>query len=284
MSDRLKSSRPPTSQDRDSGTSLPASAAGATRSDSPASQMTQTSGPDRVRVSRSPKRARGAGRATLDIFGQHGSHSSESVALQRSLESRLRVLTDSRGSTLFTLTWKDAVTPSGRRICALRASGRRTSDSVSTSWPTPVVNDAKGSDYAYSQGDCSWATPAAHEAGGTLEQFLARKRRAKANGSSIGESVTSLSMQAQMTSWPTPIASDGDGGLRMANGKRGAMLREVIKGWSGSNAPTASVGQLNPAFSLWLQGYPTAWARLAAAVTRLSRKSLRRSSAPRSKP
>jgi hypothetical protein len=54
---------------------------------------------------------------------------------------------------LFALTWNDAVTPSGRRICALRASARRTSDSASTSWPTPVVNDAKGSDYAYSQGN-----------------------------------------------------------------------------------------------------------------------------------
>jgi len=59
----------------------------------------------------------------------------------------------SLGSTLFVLTWKDAVTPSGHRICALRASARRTSDSASTSWPTPVANDAEGSDYAYSDGD-----------------------------------------------------------------------------------------------------------------------------------
>ena len=153
MKDRSPKSPQTISADSPSAISSAESAAGATHSDSPASQTTPTSGPAPARVSRSRAPARGAGSATLDIFGQHGSHSSASADLQRSLESRLRALTASSGSTLFSLTWKDAVTPSGRRICALRASARRTQDSASTSWPTPVVNDAKGSDYAYSQGD-----------------------------------------------------------------------------------------------------------------------------------
>ena len=48
-------------------------------------------------------------------------------------------------------------------------------------------------------GPSGWATPAAHEAGGTPEQFLERKRLAKESGSKLGISLTSLSLQAQMT-------------------------------------------------------------------------------------
>ncbi len=153
MNDPSKTSNQTTLLDQDSDTSSPASEDGRTHSDSPACPTTPPSGPARVRASRSRPRARGAERATLDIFGQHGSHSSASVALQRSLESKLRAAMVSLGSTLFDLTWSDAVTPSGHRICALRASARRIYGSASTSWPTPVVNDAQGSDYAYSQGD-----------------------------------------------------------------------------------------------------------------------------------
>ena len=49
---------------------------------------------------------------------------------------------------------------------------------------------------------------------------------------------------------------------------------------SGSPAETASSGQLNPAFSLWLQGYPTAWGRCAVRVMPSSRKSRRHLSPP----
>jgi len=265
--------------DRDSGISSLGSAAGLTHSDSQASQTPQTSGPGRVRASRSPTRARGAEHATLDIFGQHGSSSSASADLQRSLESRLRAATDLDGSILFALTWNDAVTPSGHRICALRASARRTSGSASTSWPTPQTRDG---DYSYRNGDhdqktlklggiaklsawptalardakgktshteggaclgtaASWATPAAHEAGGTPAAQVARKRKSRANGSSLGESVTSLALQVQMTHGVTP---------------------------NGSPVPTESRGQLNPDLSRWLQGFPAVWGYCGATETR----------------
>lgn len=166
-----------TLQGLDSGTSSPGSAGGLTPSDSLESRTAPPSGPAPVPASRSRTRARGAEFATLDIFGQHGSRSSGSAALQSSLESRLRQQLASGGSTLFSLTWNDAVTPSGRRICALRASARRTSDSGCTSWPTPTVSRG---DYSYARGD--------HEAA-TLK----------------------LAGAAKMSHWPTPTANTGGG-------------------------------------------------------------------------
>ncbi len=314
----------------DSGTSSPASEGGVLRFDSQGFPTTLTCGPDHARVSRSATRGRGAEFATLDIFGRHGSHSSASADLQRSLESRLRLALASRGSTLFSLTWSHAATPSGRRICALRASARRTSDNVSTSWPSPVTNDAKGSDYTYANGDhdrvclklggrhgsrSSWATPAAREAGGTPEGFLMRKRRAKAKGAEMGESLTSLSMQA---AWTTPQVHDRHGARtaeqlaqQRARSNGGATnLHEqvhLIRGARSNGSPvsTGKRAQLNPDLSRWLMGYPVEWLfaapsnkaaprfkkrstgttepeRSPDSVMPLSRNSPRRSSRPRS--
>src|ERR1051326_4496448 len=146
-------SHQPTLPGLDSGTSSPASADGLQRSDSPPSPTMPTSGRARVLCTVSATRARGWQNATLGIFGQHGSTSSASADLQRSLESRLRASSAFVGSTLFDLTWKDAVTPSGHRLCLLQASARRTSVTDFGSWPSPVTNDAKGSDYTYANGD-----------------------------------------------------------------------------------------------------------------------------------
>jgi hypothetical protein len=232
MNDPSKTSHQPMLPDLGSDTSSAASAAGPTPYDSPESPTTPMFGLAHVRVSHSRARARGAERATLDIFGQHGSHSSRSVALQSSLENRLRAETDLDGSMLYSLTWNDAVTPSGRRICALRNSLR-----------TGGV------------GCSSWATPTVTQAGGTPEQFLERKRRTRA----CGVVLTDLALQAR--TWIPGVSA------------------------SGSTASTASVAssQLNPRFSLWLMGYPIAWASCGEAVMRSSRKSQPRSSERRRK-
>ncbi len=108
---------------------------------------TALSGPDPALASLSAAQASEKGLLTSGTFGHTGSTLSRSAALATSLENRLRQKTDGLGSTLYKLTWKHWDLPSGRQICALRASVRRTSAKDCGSmgpWPTPATTDHKG--------------------------------------------------------------------------------------------------------------------------------------------
>jgi hypothetical protein len=119
----------------------------------------------------------------------------------------------SGGSTLFSLTWNDAVTPSGRRICALRALVRRTPDSGCTSWPTPTVSRG---DYSYAHGNhetptlklagaaktAAWPTPLASDGTASRETF----HHGPNNPTLLGAARTAAYEVARLSHWPTPDA------------------------------------------------------------------------------
>lgn len=273
-------------------TSSPALASGAMRFVAPAGQMTDLFGPVPVLANLSARQAKALGLLTSGTCGQHGTTSSKSASLQSSLESRLRAATQCLGSTLFKMTWKAWATPSGRSRSRLRASVLRTSETGCTSWPTPVVNDAAGSDYAYSQGNhdkvvlklggaaklASWATPATrdwHSASGSQE-FLA-SRLEQARGKPLSEQAFTLAH------WSTPLAADGNKAdctlqaverRALAGGWLSTAMQARLSGQmpNGSHAETARPGQLNPAHSRWLMALPPEWDACAPTATRSTPK------------
>ena len=103
----------------------------------------------------SARQAKEMGLLTSGIYGRHGFISLASANLASSLVNRLSAEYPKGGSTLFTMTWKHAVTPSRRSVSRLVASGRNTAATGFGSWPTPTKT----------------------QAGGSPEQFLERKRR-----------------------------------------------------------------------------------------------------------
>ncbi len=135
--------------DTPSATFSPALADGAAPSSLPAGPQIVPSGPDHVRVSRFRAQDSNEAMPTNDTSGPLFTASSPSASLQRSLESRLRARMGASGSAEYALTWKQWDMPSGPPICALRASGHRTSGNGFGGWPTPMVNDETGSTHCY---------------------------------------------------------------------------------------------------------------------------------------
>lgn len=218
MNDQLSMLPLMNSEASPSATSSQGSASGPTPCDPQAGPMTVLFGQEAARASLSAAQVAEAGLMMSGTSGRTGITSSASASLQSSLESRLRAKTASVGSTLYQLTWKPRATPSGRQICALRASARRTSANVSSSepsgWPTPQVFDAGN--------------------GNTWETWKARQaRNPKMSRSSTP---TAVSIVAQLSGWPTPQMRDfrSGGEDRVSNPDRSNNLNDfsLMAGWA----------------------------------------------------
>lgn len=92
----------------------------------------------------SARQAKALGLLTSGTYGPPHIGLSASAALSWSLASNLAALTRTTGSTLYKLTWKPWAMPSGRLRFRLRASARRTRETVLIGWPTPIASNGRG--------------------------------------------------------------------------------------------------------------------------------------------
>jgi hypothetical protein len=294
------------SGDTHSTISLQESAGGHTQLDLLGGQTTNPCSPEALHASHSAQPESDSEQQTSDTSPRTGSNWSKPSGLLSSLASRLpQQSTKTPGSMIYSMHWKQKTTPRGRLYSKLVASARRTFDSESflwAGWHTPVVRDHRNSG-----GDLSnprdlprqvplsggptprandmtgakippgrkggmalksavlvagWPTPVANDDNKTPEAHLAMKRRmGERDGTGANRTaITSLQVLSKYIDTNQPMRLKPDGTLL-----------------TGSSAGMESGGQLNPALSRWLMGFPAEWDDCAAMVTPLSRKSRRKS-------
>lgn len=228
-------SRLPIWPDTPSAISSPASASGPTPCAAQDGPTTARSGPDHAHANLSARQAKALGLLTSGTSGLHSTGSSCSVALASSLANRLRARTDLLGSTLYRLTWKERVTPSGRSIPALRASVRRTSGKGSIGQPRICDLLQAGRPTPDAQAMNLYADPVKHQ------QRLDRLKAKHGNGNGAG---LPIAQAVHLTGWPTPTTRDHKDGSECPNVPVNALLGRTV--WlAGWNTPQAGAAAQN---------------------------------------
>ena len=238
---------------------------GTTRLSSQDGQLEGRSGQEAAHVSHSAEQGRCGEKPMKDTSGQRCGGSLESAALQRSLESRLRANLDANGSMEYSLTWKQWAIGSREPICALRASGHRTSDKGCTGWPTPNCTDVNAS---------RSSTPQAYS-----KRWMEREN----HGSQLAHTAQALA------GWPTASARDfkdspgmategvnPDGSVRKRLDQLARVAQLAGTGLTSFPATTENRGALNPAHSRWLMGYPVEWCLTALLMWRMRKQQAKR--------
>ena len=162
---------------------------------------------------------------------------------------------DVNGSPEFALTWKTWDMPAGEPICALRASERRTGGKGCIGWPTPEAEEAR-------------------------RGFQNRNNGKKGTQ----KSPTTVAVET-LAGWPTPMAGTpatetyNEAGNTDSSRKTVSLCAQAGQDAARSSAATAKPAafRLNPRFSLWLMGYPAAWASCGERAMQSFQKSRRRS-------
>ena len=179
---QLRKSKPMTSKAIRNAISLQGLASGLTHCAEQAGVTPDLFGLDHAHASHSVLPEKAQDSTTRVTSGRCSETSSASADLQRFLESRLQARTQMSGSTLYKMTWKTWVTPSGRYRSRLRASALRTSGIDCTGWATPGARD--------------WKDTIGMAATGTNPDGTTRNR------------LDQLGRQVGLAGWPTPCARD----------------------------------------------------------------------------
>ena len=283
MNDPSKTFNPKSSQDISKSTSSLASEDGPTPSGSQDGLTTDPSGPAPVPVSRFRAQDSGKAMPINDICGPLFTTSLPSAGLQRSLESKLRARMGSSGSPLYVLTWSEVDMPAGVPILRRRASGRLTSGSGSSGWPTPMVvepepEDGKDSPARQAMNRnytnlgrlvhrmAGWPTPCTPSGGRSTSI-----EKMDATGKTVDgrKHTASLEHAVKFAGWATPnamtghtrgLATDPEVAARRKERGHQVNLEDQIGTTSSSSpAPTEKRGSLASEFVGWLMGYPVSW-------------------------
>ncbi len=211
---------------------------------------------------------------------------SQARLCSESLQSALEANLNGPGSTIYQTVWKPHTTPLGRQIYRLRASGRRTSDSehslVPSGWPSATTSDTRSySETALTiwlEGETTNGHGMDLNMAGQLSGWPTPRARDHHTEGQGTHSPSLAKLAGQLSGWPTPTSRDHKDGKECLNVPLNALLGRVA--WltanpqaaritadgtmlTGCSAGMESGGQLNPAFSAWLMGFPEAWCHAA---------------------